>query len=53
MGIANQAVQIPKDPMFVDVNQRYGAATQETVARIQNRDLAVQGFVVLAGPFSL
>jgi hypothetical protein len=49
MGITSQAVQIPKDPMFVDVNQRYGAATQETVSRIQNRDLAVQGFVVLAG----
>ena len=49
MGITSQGVQIPKNPMFVDLNQRYGGATQETVARIQNRDLAVQGFVVLAG----
>jgi hypothetical protein len=38
-----------KDPTVVDANQRYAAAAAETVTRIQARDLAVQGFVVLAG----
>src|SRR5271156_3771554 len=45
----NSLIQVPKDPMIVDGNERYGAATQETVARIQSRDLAVQGFVAVAG----
>ena len=38
-----------KDSTVVDANQRYAAAAAETVTRIQARDLAVQGFVVLAG----
>jgi len=38
-----------RDPTRVDANQRYASATQETVARIQARDLAVAGYVTFAG----
>jgi hypothetical protein len=40
---------IERDPDYVEANQRYATAGQETIARIQARDLAVAGFVTLAG----